>query len=63
MTEKNFDLTNTLPESQYSGLSELPEVKSTLDWLTSGGSGDFREMFLDEVIQQRKELPESGVKI
>ena len=58
MTEKNFDLTNTLPESQYSGLSELPEVKSTLDWLTSGGSGDFREMFLDEVIQQRKELPE-----
>lgn len=58
MAEKNFDLTDNLQESQFSGLSELPEVKSTLDWLNSGGSGDFREMFLDEVIQQRKELPE-----
>lgn len=58
MAEKNFDLTDNLQESQFSGLSELPEVKSTLDWLNSGGSGDFREIFLDEVIQQRKELPE-----
>lgn len=58
MSEKTFDLTENLPESKYSGLSELPEVKSTIDWLSGGGKGEFREMILDDVIPKRQDLPD-----
>lgn len=52
-------LTDSVPQSQYSGLSDLPEVKNTMAWLTEGSkTGGFRDMLLDDVIPQRKELPE-----
>lgn len=52
-------LTDDLPESAYSGLSNLPEVKDPTAWLLGTKSrGEFRSMILDEVIPERKELPE-----
>jgi len=58
MAEQTFDLDGKLPESQYSGLSELPEVKTPIEWLRGNGKGEFREQLLDEVIPQRQELPD-----
>jgi len=58
MSEQTFDLTDKTLESEYSGLSELPEVKTPIEWLRGNGKGQFREMLLDDVIPQRKELPE-----
>ena len=52
-------LTDDLPESAYSGLSNLPEVKDPTAWLLGTKSrGEFRSMILDEVIPERKKLPE-----
>lgn len=63
MSEQTFDLTDKTLESQYSGLSELPEVKTPMEWLRGNGKGQFREQLLDEVIPQRKELPDWGKDI
>lgn len=52
-------LTEDLPESSYSGLSSLPEVKDPMAWLMGTKSrGEFRSMILDDVIPERKEIPE-----
>lgn len=60
-TKQTFALTDDLPQSSYSGLSELPEVKDVQSWLLGAKHGsDFRDMVLDDVIPQRKELPEWG---
>lgn len=58
MAEETFSLDGNLPESEYSGLSELPEVKTPMEWLRGNGKGEFREQLLDEVIPQRQELPD-----
>lgn len=52
-------LKEDLPESSYSGLSSLPEVKDPMSWLMGTKSrGEFRSMILDDVIPERKEIPE-----
>lgn len=57
-------LTDDLPESSYSGLSDLPEVKDPVGWLQGSTSrSGFRSMILDDVIPQRKELPEWATTI
>lgn len=63
MAEETFSLDGNLPESEYSGLSELPEVKTPMEWLRGNGKGEFREQLLDEVIPQRQELPDWGQDI
>ena len=53
-------LSDNTPESSYSGLAELPEVKDTMAWLRGQHTGGaFREMVLDDVIAERTTLPDS----
>lgn len=57
---ETITLTDKTPESSYSGLSELPEVKDTMTWLQgTNTSGGFRDMVLDDVITERSVLPDS----
>lgn len=52
-------LTDDTPESSFSGLSDLPEVKNTMEWLSGGKNGNnFRDMLLDDVISERQVLPD-----
>lgn len=52
-------LSDNTPESSYSGLAELPEVKDTMAWLRGQHTGGaFREMVLDDVIAERTTLPD-----
>lgn len=65
MNEKDINLTNNTPESDISGLKDLPEVSDSLGWLQGkyNKQNTFRDMALDDVIQQRKEIPESAVNL
>ena len=57
--KETITLTDKTPESSYSGLSELPEVKDTMTWLQgTNTSGGFRDMVLDDVIAERQILPD-----
>lgn len=57
---ETITLTDKTPESSYSGLSELPEVKNTMTWLRGENTaGGFRDMVLDDVIAERSMLPDS----
>ena len=45
MSEQTFDLTDKTLESQYSGLSELPEVKTPMEWLRGNGKGQWHSYY------------------